>query len=108
MPFPADVVKSKIQTETHGLPQGVKPTVTAVSIPPCLHVATGGQSRSSHNSLRWFVTQVFRNILSKEGVGGLYRGCGITVARAAPGNGLLFVTYEFVLQKLQQSNQTTS
>ena len=107
MPFPADVVKSKIQTETHGLPRGLKPTVTAVSIPPCLHVATG-QSKNFYNSLRWFVTQVFRNILSTEGVGGLYRGCGITVARAAPGNGLLFVTYEFVLQKLQQRNQTSS
>ena len=59
VPFPADVVKSKIQTGTHGLPAGVEPTIA----------------------------RVFQHTLQEEGVRGLYRGCGITVTRAAPGNG---------------------
>ena len=97
VPFPADVVKSKIQTGTHGLPAGGEPTI-----------ARG-----------------FQHTLQEEGVRGLYRGCGITVTRAAPGNGtpppparlsswrhdthssaclcaaLLFVSYEMAMRVLE-------
>ena len=61
VPYPADVVKSKIQTGTHGLVtvDGAQPSIAAVA----------------------------RQTLRTEGVRGFYRGCGITVARAGPGNG---------------------
>mmetsp|Transcript_35406 Transcript_35406/g.83332 ORF Transcript_35406/g.83332 Transcript_35406/m.83332 type:complete len:301 (-) Transcript_35406:140-1042(-) len=73
LPFPMDVVKSKIQTGTHNLPPGVK-----VSVP-----------------------SVFNHVLKTEGVRGLYRGCGITVARAAPSNAVLFVVYEMSMRLLK-------
>mmetsp|Transcript_12462 Transcript_12462/g.24716 ORF Transcript_12462/g.24716 Transcript_12462/m.24716 type:complete len:307 (-) Transcript_12462:485-1405(-) len=73
IPFPFDVVKSKIQTDTHGLPPGV-----AVN-----------------------VVSVFKHTWKTEGLKGLYRGCGITVARAAPSNAVLFCVYEMVMRTLQ-------
>jgi len=72
-PFPFDVVKSKIQTGTHGLPVGSKVNVITV----LLHV------------------------LRSEGIVGLYRGCGLTVARAAPSNACLFVAYEMTMRLLR-------
>ena len=61
VPYPADVVKSKIQTGTHGLvvENGAQPSIAAVA----------------------------KETMRREGVPGFYRGCGITVARAGPGNG---------------------
>ena len=61
VPYPADVVKSKIQTGTHGVAtaDGAQPSIAAVA----------------------------RQTLRTEGVRGFYRGCGMTVARAGPGNG---------------------
>ena len=73
VPFPADVIKSKIQTGTHGLPKGQPVTI--------LNVA--------------------KQIYKTERLGGFYRGCGITVARAAPGNAILFLTYEEVHRWLE-------
>lgn len=72
VPFPVDVIKSKIQTGTHGLPEGVRASIVNVG----------------------------KHVYLREGVMGFYRGCGITVARAAPGNGILFLTYEYVHRTL--------
>eukprot|EP00283_Hemiselmis_rufescens_P011174 CAMPEP_0173431466 /NCGR_PEP_ID=MMETSP1357-20121228/9597_1 /TAXON_ID=77926 /ORGANISM="Hemiselmis rufescens, Strain PCC563" /LENGTH=308 /DNA_ID=CAMNT_0014395951 /DNA_START=15 /DNA_END=941 /DNA_ORIENTATION=+ len=72
IPFPFDVVKSKIQTDTHGLPEGAKVNVVSV----------------------------MRQTVKTEGVSGLYRGCGITVARAAPSNAVLFCVYEMMMRTL--------
>jgi len=73
MPFPFDVVKSKIQTGTHGLPAGVTANVP----------------------------NVLKHVMATEGIKGLYRGCGLTVARAAPSNATLFVTYELMMRALR-------
>jgi hypothetical protein len=72
-PFPFDVVKSKIQTGTHGLAAG-----TSVNVP-----------------------NVLQHVFRTEGIKGLYRGCGITVARAAPSNAILFVAYEMTMRALR-------
>ena len=72
-PFPFDVVKSKIQTGTHGLAAG-----TSVNVP-----------------------NVLQHVFRTEGIKGLYRGCGITVARAAPSNAVLFVAYEMTMRALR-------
>ena len=61
IPYPADTVKSKIQTD----------------------------SRFADKS----IPQAVRMILQEEGVTGMYRGCGITCARAAPSHALIFYCY---------------
>ncbi|KAG0343221.1 hypothetical protein BG004_005434 [Podila humilis] len=68
--FPADCIKSHIQTQDelrshrHGIPT-----------PRLGFLATG--------------KEIFRS----EGLRGLYRGCGITVARSAPSSAVIFLTY---------------
>lgn len=64
--YPADTVKSRMQTED----------VTAI---------TGGK--------RTFGA-VGRALWKEHGVRGLYRGCGITVGRAAPSSAFIFTVYE--------------
>eukprot|EP01098_Paradermamoeba_levis_P004499 TRINITY_DN1923_c0_g3_i1.p1 TRINITY_DN1923_c0_g3~~TRINITY_DN1923_c0_g3_i1.p1 ORF type:complete len:331 (-),score=69.72 TRINITY_DN1923_c0_g3_i1:127-1083(-) len=65
VPFPADVIKSNMQ------------------------IAGGEGGKSSVG----FVA-TFKKIYKAEGVKGFYKGCGITVARAAPSNAVIFATYE--------------
>jgi hypothetical protein len=72
VPFPFDVAKSRIQTGTHGLPPGVAPTVGAV----------------------------LRRIHAEEGPRGLYRGCALTMLRAAPTSATLFFAYELTYRLL--------
>merc|ERR1719215_2217634 len=62
VPFPADTLKSKMQTDARfsGLGYG----------------------------------EAFKTIVREDGFRGLYRGCGITCARAAPSHALLFFAYE--------------
>lgn len=61
--FPADTIKSKIQT---GELTNVKPTFMNVG----------------------------KELYKAHGLKGLYRGCGITVARSAPSSALIFTIYE--------------
>eukprot|EP00526_Cylindrotheca_closterium_P017438 CAMPEP_0113606616 /NCGR_PEP_ID=MMETSP0017_2-20120614/2950_1 /TAXON_ID=2856 /ORGANISM="Cylindrotheca closterium" /LENGTH=315 /DNA_ID=CAMNT_0000515173 /DNA_START=88 /DNA_END=1035 /DNA_ORIENTATION=- /assembly_acc=CAM_ASM_000147 len=68
--YPADTVKSMIQTTS---------------------TATGGKQPG--------MLETFASIYKQQGIKGLYRGWGVTVARAAPGHGLIFVVYEYT-QKL--------
>ncbi|KAI5369528.1 Putative mitochondrial carrier domain superfamily [Septoria linicola] len=63
--FPADTIKSKIQT---GELTNVKPTFTNVG----------------------------KELFQTHGLKGLYRGCGITVARSAPSSALIFTIYEYL------------
>ena len=65
--FPADTVKSTIQTEAE------------------LRPASAGQ--------RSFGT-VARELYRARGLRGLYAGCGITVARAVPSSALIFLIYD--------------
>ena len=44
--------------------------------------------------------EAFKTIYRTEGIAGLYRGWGITVARGAPGNALVFAGYEYVSKLL--------
>ncbi|KAI8808321.1 mitochondrial carrier domain-containing protein [Cladochytrium replicatum] len=67
--FPADVVKSRMQTEEifeKGVREGAKRTFG----------------------------QAMRELYRAEGVRGLYRGFGITMARSAPTSAVIFLTYE--------------
>ena len=65
--FPADTIKSRMQTEEVG--------------------STGLRGRRTF----WAIgTALWR----QQGLRGLYRGCGITVARAAPSSAFIFAIYE--------------
>jgi len=46
-----------------------------------------------------------RSVIRTEGVRGLYRGLGVTLARAAPANACIFSCYEYVSRLLNQHNK---
>ena len=64
--FPADTIKSRMQTE---------------------EVSAGGRVRRSF----WATG---KTLWQQQGIRGMYRGCGITVGRAAPSSAFIFVVYE--------------
>ncbi|EPZ32465.1 hypothetical protein O9G_001367 [Rozella allomycis CSF55] len=43
-----------------------------------------------------------RQLFASEGIRGLYRGCGITIARSIPTSGLMFLVYEWTLKAAQR------
>lgn len=63
--FPADSVKSSVQTEEELRP-GTKTSIGSMAV----------------------------KMWRKEGIKGFYAGCGVTVARAAPSNALIFLIYD--------------
>ena len=64
--YPADTIKSRMQTEE-------------------VIARTGGRMRF------WSSAQA---LWQQQGVRGMYRGCGVTVGRAAPSSALMFAVYE--------------
>ncbi|KAF2426458.1 mitochondrial carrier [Tothia fuscella] len=75
--YPADTIKSRMQTED------VQKTI-------------GGRSNSSF-------MLVGKDIWKQHGLSGLYRGCGITVLRAAPSSAVIFTTYDALIKRLEAS-----
>ncbi|KAF9355646.1 hypothetical protein BGX34_010329 [Mortierella sp. NVP85] len=71
--FPADCIKSHMQTQDVLRSHQRHPNGSIVTQKGFL--ATG------------------KEILRSEGIRGLYRGCGITVARSAPSSAIIFLTY---------------
>lgn len=74
--YPADTVKSAIQTEEELRPQS-------------LTSSKAWRSRKPSTFLG-----VLRQMVKTHGVKGLYSGCGMTVARAVPSSGIIFVVYD--------------
>lgn len=70
--YPADTIKSRMQTED-------------------ISTARPGGARNTFLS-------VGRDLWRDQGLKGLYRGCGITVGRAAPSSALIFTIYEGLKQ----------
>lgn len=70
--YPADTIKSRMQTEE-----------------------VGGASAGVTKRTFW---RVGRDLWAQQGVQGMYRGCGITVARAAPSSAFIFAVYETLLK----------
>ncbi|RHZ72578.1 hypothetical protein Glove_242g137 [Diversispora epigaea] len=73
--FPADSIKSQIQTDEE------------------IMQATGKKI------VRRGFFKVGRDIFKSDGIPGFYRGCGITVARAAPSSAIIFMTYELLTRQ---------
>ncbi|KZT61715.1 mitochondrial carrier [Calocera cornea HHB12733] len=72
--YPADSVKSAIQTEEELRPRGsMAPRPTFVG--------------------------TFRAIYAAQGIRGLYAGLGITVARSAPSSGMIFLIYDSLVRR---------
>lgn len=69
VPFPADTVKTRIQTT----------------------------SKPGYNQHTSFL-QVFKHISKTEGIRGLYRGWAVTALRAAPSNAAVFFAYELCMK----------
>ncbi|KAL1916982.1 uncharacterized protein VTP21DRAFT_5179 [Calcarisporiella thermophila] len=72
--FPADVVKSQMQTEEE------------------LMALRGVAVR------RRSFMEVSRELWRNEGLRGFYRGCGITLFKSAPASAVIFLTYEFLMR----------
>jgi ornithine carrier protein len=70
--YPADTIKSRMQTEE-----------------------VGGDARGTTKRNFW---RVGRDLWAQQGIKGMYRGCGITVARAAPSSAFIFTIYETLLK----------
>ena len=72
--YPADVVKSRLQTAAANAAEGAPSSFPTM----------------------------FKHIFRTEGIRGLYRGLGLTAARAFPSHAFLFYAYEVVFQKLDE------
>ncbi|KAF9443495.1 mitochondrial carrier [Macrolepiota fuliginosa MF-IS2] len=70
--FPADTVKSTMQTEEELRP-------------------ASGRMNGGPKATFW---GTFREIYGKGGIRGLYAGCGITVARSIPSSAIIFLTFD--------------
>jgi ornithine carrier protein len=71
--YPADTVKSAMQTEEELLSHQRRPAPAAGS--PSFY-------------------RTFTKMYARHGVRGLYAGCGMTVVRAVPSSGIVFVVYD--------------
>ena len=111
VPYPADTLKSKIQTDERfrghsfsqarpalASPTDARPAV-AHAVPTAAHASPpASPPRPAHPHTRG--AQVFRAVLREEGVAGLYKGCAITCARAVPSHAAIFYLYEVASQQL--------
>lgn len=93
--FPADTIKSRMQTEAVVVVDLATPAPTPTPTPTTVGGGGVGGS-SSRRKMRAKVTfwECARTVWKEQGVKGLYRGCGITVARAAPSSAFIFAIYE--------------
>ena len=93
--FPADTIKSRMQTQqvgptsgpaTPGTAQYLESTTNSTLINPKPDAARSGPSFWS----------VGKDLWKEQGLKGLYRGCGITVGRSAISSPIIFVMYEYL------------
>jgi len=95
--YPADTIKSRMQTEE--VVRGVSRAGEGGSRAG----EGGGVGRgesvtrpSTGATKRQTFYQVGRALWRDQGLKGMYRGCGITVGRAAPSSALIFTVYEYL------------
>ncbi|KAL0949738.1 hypothetical protein HGRIS_009778 [Hohenbuehelia grisea] len=75
--FPADTVKSAMQTEEELRPRATSPATSGTSLPP---------------KATFFGT--LKAMYRAQGIRGLYAGCGVTVARSIPSSAMIFMIYD--------------
>lgn len=95
--FPADTVKSRMQTEDVGSSRAASPkqlanSASTVSKTPAKSVnASLLETASPSRQTFWGAGKA---LWKQQGLAGMYRGCGITVARSAPSSAFIFAIYE--------------
>lgn len=80
--YPADTIKSRMQTEK----------IVALSLDTTTATAAIVRNNGAGRRTTFWASGV--SLWRQQGVRGLYRGCGITVARAAPSSAFIFAIYE--------------
>ncbi|KAF9523262.1 mitochondrial carrier domain-containing protein [Crepidotus variabilis] len=75
--YPADTIKSAIQTEEE-----------------LMKAASRGGNKPSVLLKKSTFTATFKRMWATHGMKGLYAGCGMTVTRAVPSSGIIFVVYD--------------
>ncbi|PFH46336.1 hypothetical protein AMATHDRAFT_155552 [Amanita thiersii Skay4041] len=96
--YPADTVKSAVQTEEvlQARPRsGTKsPRFLLSTLPdPKAEIKSGRLLCQTSSSANTFLA-VLRRMYASHGLRGLYTGCGMTVARTVPASGIIFVVYD--------------
>jgi ornithine carrier protein len=99
--YPADTVKSAIQTEEEmNSMRRPKPAVppTTRSVYSIIQEAATNEGAARRHKMGIGTSSGFWSTFAKmyrtHGVKGLYTGCGMTVARAIPSSGIIFVVYD--------------
>ncbi|KAL8688609.1 MAG: hypothetical protein Q9218_005516 [Villophora microphyllina] len=78
--FPADTIKSRMQTEELASSSSTKSSTSSI-------VSSGGNKQTTF----W---RSGAELWQQQGLKGFYRGCGITVARSAPSSAVIFAVFE--------------
>lgn len=98
--YPADTVKSAIQTEEemNSMRRPSQPQ-PAQSLRSILQEASSNEGSARKHKAGIGTTSsgfwsTFAKMYRTHGVKGLYAGCGMTVARAIPSSGIIFVVYD--------------
>ncbi|KAK7439296.1 mitochondrial ornithine carrier protein [Stygiomarasmius scandens] len=108
--YPADTVKSAMQTEEEL--RSHKASTASAAREWTTTVTHGSHSHSPENTVVSNVTKTktvlkpqtptfvstFLTIYRAHGLRGLYSGCGMTMARAVPSSGIVFVVYDGLVQ----------
>ena len=97
--FPADTIKSRMQTQQIGSAPGI---TNAKSLQYNLSNTPATLPKPSPSSVEsgprfW---SVGRAIWNEQGLRGMYRGCGITLARSSISSPIIFVMYEYLKKAL--------
>lgn len=92
--YPADTVKSAIQTRDELRP-------STAFLPARQLAAAAVKTTSSPSTVGGDLTfwGTARAMYRAQGLRGLYAGCGMTVARAIPSSGIVFVVYDGLSQR---------
>lgn len=94
--FPADTIKSRMQTDAAVVVVDVGATTPTSTPAPTLGGSVGFENKKKKigNGKKITFWECARIVWREQGIKGLYRGCGITVARAAPSSAFIFAIYE--------------
>ena len=93
--FPADTIKSRMQTQEVNPIDLTGRAAVSEHEPATADLKTNKSLRNAgYKPKRATFWATGRELWLEQGIRGLYRGCGITVARAAPSSAVIFAVYE--------------
>ena len=95
--FPADTIKSRMQTaevamEHPHITSGNGSVIKGAQAPILLVDRRRQQQQQQRRQSTFW--KVGKELWKEQGLRGMYRGCGITVARAAPSSAFIFLVFE--------------